>query len=176
MHLAQNTPQARGKGRPTTRETAQASLGAILNLVRSGKATTRQELERESELGRAVVADRLATLIEIGLIDESELGAATGGRAPRLVRFEAELRLHPGRDAGPVGTGGRNGRSVRAAFHGAPRGGRPAAPAGGSDRCADHCAVRLVDRQASRMRHVLWGIVDFDARASRSAATRTSVS
>jgi predicted NBD/HSP70 family sugar kinase len=81
----------RGKGRPTTRESATASLGAILNLIRSGRATTRQELERESEQGRAVVADRLATLTDIGLIEETELGIASGGRAPRLVRFRINL-------------------------------------------------------------------------------------
>jgi len=57
--------------------------------VRTERATTRQELERESELGRAVVADRLGTLTELNLLDESELGTATGGRAPRLVRFSA---------------------------------------------------------------------------------------
>ena len=33
------------------------------------------------------MADRLGTLADIGLIDESETGVATGGRAPRLVRF-----------------------------------------------------------------------------------------
>lgn len=81
----------RGKGRPTTRESAAASLGTILNLIRTGRATTRQELERESEQGRAVVSDRLATLTDIGLIEETELGIASGGRAPRLVRFRLNL-------------------------------------------------------------------------------------
>lgn len=80
----------RRKGRPRVSETAAPSLVEILNLVRTGKATTRQEIERRSELGRAVVADRLGTLSELGLIDESELGAATGGRAPRLVRFMSD--------------------------------------------------------------------------------------
>lgn len=61
----------------------------ILNLIRSERATTRQTLERESELGRAIVADRLQMLSDLGLVDESELGLATGGRAPRLVRFTA---------------------------------------------------------------------------------------
>lgn len=86
-----SNPPSRGKGRPTTRESAGPSLGAILNLIRSGRAATRQELERESELGRAVVTDRVATLAEIGFIEESELGAASGGRAPRLVRFKKDL-------------------------------------------------------------------------------------
>jgi len=70
-------------------ETAAPSLVELLNLVRSEAATTRQELERQSDLGRAVVADRLTMLGELGLVDESELGATTGGRAPRLVRFAA---------------------------------------------------------------------------------------
>ncbi|TKT56307.1 ROK family protein [Agrobacterium sp. LC34] len=80
----------RRKGRPRVTETAAPSLVEILNLVRTEQATTRQEIERQSELGRAVVADRLGTLGELGLVDESELGAASGGRAPRLVRFAAD--------------------------------------------------------------------------------------
>ena len=80
----------RGKGRPRIVETAGPSLADILNLVRIEGATTRQEIERTSEFSRAVVADRLGTLTELGLIDESESGVATGGRAPRLVRFVAE--------------------------------------------------------------------------------------
>jgi predicted NBD/HSP70 family sugar kinase len=81
--------QPRRKGRPRISETAAPSLVEILNLVRTEKASTRQELERESELGRAVVADRLGTLAELALVDESELATAAGGRAPRLVRFSA---------------------------------------------------------------------------------------
>lgn len=85
------TPAVRGKGRPTTRDSAAASLGTVLNLIRTGRATTRQELERESELGRAVISDRVTTLADIGLIIESELGVATGGRAPRLVQLRTGL-------------------------------------------------------------------------------------
>lgn len=74
-------------------ESERQSLSAILNLVRLGLANTRQEIEKQLSLGRAVVADRLATLNKLGLIDESELGPATGGRAPRLVRFRADAGL-----------------------------------------------------------------------------------
>ncbi|MCW5706424.1 ROK family protein [Shinella sp.] len=87
---AQTDGYPRRKGRPRVSETAAPSLVDILNLVRTEQATTRQEIERHSELGRAVVADRLGTLGELGLIDESELGTPTGGRAPRLVRFAAD--------------------------------------------------------------------------------------
>ena len=65
------------------------SLALILDLVRSDRSGTRQEIERLSGLGRAVVADRLSTLIRNGLVVEGELGASTGGRAPRQVRFGA---------------------------------------------------------------------------------------
>src|SRR5271166_3932038 len=77
-------------GRPTTLESGGASLAKILTLVRNGVATTRLAIERESELGRAVVADRLSTLERLGLIAEGELGPAIGGRAPRHVRFCAD--------------------------------------------------------------------------------------
>ncbi len=80
---------ARGKGRPRVADTAAPSLVELLNMIRAADTTTRQELERRSELGRAVVADRLTMLADLGLIDESELGAATGGRAPRLVQLAA---------------------------------------------------------------------------------------
>ena len=77
-------------GRPTTLESGGGSLAAILWLIRNGVATTRLEIEREAELGRAVVSDRLATLERLGLIEEGHLGPAIGGRAPRHVRFRAE--------------------------------------------------------------------------------------
>ena len=65
----------------------QRSLALILELIRTGDANTRLELERVSGLGRAIVADRLARLSELGLIDEGETGPASGGRAPRNSRF-----------------------------------------------------------------------------------------
>jgi predicted NBD/HSP70 family sugar kinase len=85
--VAQRKTAPRSVGRPRSIDAAQASLALLLNLVRTGAATTRQELERGSELGRAVVTDRLATMIELGLLKEGELGQATGGRAPRQMQF-----------------------------------------------------------------------------------------
>ena len=90
---AAESSRLRGKGRPRTSETAIPSLIEILNLIRTERASTRQELEREAELGRAVVADRLQLLSDLNLVDESELGHATGGRAPRLVKFSARRGL-----------------------------------------------------------------------------------
>lgn len=82
-------PARRPVGRPRTLDAAQASLGQLLNLVRTGAAATRQELERATALGRAVVADRLAALVALGVVEEGDLGRATGGRAPRRMRFRA---------------------------------------------------------------------------------------
>lgn len=88
--MAEEKTALRSVGRPRSVDAAQASLALLLNLVRTETATTRQELERSSELGRAVVADRLATMIELGLLKEGELGQATGGRAPRQMRFRQD--------------------------------------------------------------------------------------
>lgn len=88
--VAEEKTAQRSVGRPRSVEAAQASLALLLNLVRTGTATTRQELERRSELGRAVVADRLATMIDLGLLKEGELGQATGGRAPRQMQFRQD--------------------------------------------------------------------------------------
>ncbi len=56
-----------------------------------------------------MVADRLKMLGDLGLVDESELGTATGGRAPRLVRFAARRAaiLLATLDQTPMGWGGR---------------------------------------------------------------------
>jgi len=77
-------------GRPRTINVAQASLAQLLLLVRSGRATTRLDLERQSDLTRAVVADRLAALHTLGLLDQGELGEPVGGRAPRHMQFRAD--------------------------------------------------------------------------------------
>lgn len=88
MRIDKSAPnRQKGKGRPRNSEASTASLVAVLNHVRLSEATTRQELERVSEYGRAIIADRLAILSELGLLNESETGVATGGRAPRLVQF-----------------------------------------------------------------------------------------
>ncbi|MDQ0393323.1 ROK family protein [Labrys monachus] len=71
-------------------ESERQSLAALLDILRKAEAATRLDLEREARLGRAVVADRLATLARFGLVDEGGVGRSIGGRAPRLLRFRAE--------------------------------------------------------------------------------------
>jgi predicted NBD/HSP70 family sugar kinase len=84
-------PWRRRVGRPRILESGGPSLAVILSLVRAG-ALTRLDIERKSALGRAAVADRLAMLERLGLVEESELGRPQGGRAPRHVR----LRVNAG--------------------------------------------------------------------------------
>src|SRR4051794_9000023 len=77
-------------GRPRTTETGGASLALLMSLVRSGTATTRLDLERQAELGRAVITDRLGMLQALGILAEGEIGRAKGGRAPRHLRFRED--------------------------------------------------------------------------------------
>lgn len=97
-------------------ESERQSLASILTIVRNGGATTRLEIERDARLGRAVVVDRLATLVSLGLIDDRGVGQSVGGRAPRLVRFRAEagrvLVANIDRDTIGVGLAGLDGQLV----------------------------------------------------------------
>ena len=62
----------------------------IVNLVRTGEATTRPEIGRVTGLGRGVVTQRVEQAIQLGFLGEGEFGASSGGRAPRTLRFRAE--------------------------------------------------------------------------------------
>jgi glucokinase-like ROK family protein len=65
----------------------------VLKLIRAGEASTRPELGRKSGLGRSVISQRVADLIDAGLVSDDQLGPSAGGRAPREVRFRAEAGL-----------------------------------------------------------------------------------
>jgi glucokinase-like ROK family protein len=67
------------------------SLVTILDSVRDSQAQTRPELIAHTGLSRAVVTQRVSELFESGLLEEAELGASTGGRAPRILRFRSEI-------------------------------------------------------------------------------------
>jgi len=81
----------------------QMTLAVVIDLVRSGKAVTRPELERVSGLGRTVVNQRVATAIALGLMVEDSLSPSTGGRAPRQLRFRSEAGLILVADIGASG-------------------------------------------------------------------------
>lgn len=64
-----------------------ASAGEVLDLIRSGRATTRSEIGRVTGLSRTAVAARLSTLLRSGLVVEGEEGPSSGGRPPARLRF-----------------------------------------------------------------------------------------
>jgi glucokinase-like ROK family protein len=68
-------------------------LVTVLDLVRLGRARSRPELARMSGLGRGAVTQRVAELLDRGLLVESELGRSTGGRPPRELAVHAEAGL-----------------------------------------------------------------------------------
>jgi glucokinase-like ROK family protein len=65
-------------------------LVTVLDFVRTHGSTTRPTLVQATGLSRAVVTQRVAELLDYGLLVEGELGPSTGGRAPRLLRFRAD--------------------------------------------------------------------------------------
>lgn len=66
------------------------SLLRVVHLVRSGKATTRPEIGKVTGLSRGVVTQRVDRAIEMGFLEDAELGPSAGGRAPRVLRFRSE--------------------------------------------------------------------------------------
>lgn len=66
------------------------SLLRIVNMVRSGAASTRPEIGRMTGLGRGVVTQRVDLAIQMGYLEDGEFGPSSGGRAPRRLRFRAE--------------------------------------------------------------------------------------
>ncbi|HKT57054.1 MAG TPA: ROK family protein [Microbacterium sp.] len=69
------------------------SLLRIVNMVRTGEASTRPEIGRLTGLGRGVVAQRVDAAIGMGFLEDGEFGPSSGGRAPRTLRFRADQGL-----------------------------------------------------------------------------------
>lgn len=66
------------------------SLLRVVNLVRTGEATTRPEISRLTGLGRGVVTQRVDQAMQLGFLADSEFAPSTGGRAARTLRFRVE--------------------------------------------------------------------------------------
>ncbi len=66
------------------------SAGELLQLVRSGAATTRPELGRVTGLSRTAVTQRVDALRDLGLLLEHDPTGSTGGRPPSQLRFNAD--------------------------------------------------------------------------------------
>ena len=150
---------------------------------------TRQRLVHATGLSRAVVTQRVAQLLDYGLLAEGELGPSTGGRAPRLLRLRA--------DAGHLLVADLGATSIDVAvadLSGAVVGHleETADIADGPDVILDRVEAMFVDcRRGVEAPGQLWGIgigvpgpVEFEsgrpaatpARASPSAITFTSLS
>lgn len=67
------------------------SLITVIDLVRTQVAVSRPEIGRISNFGRSIVSQRVEEAINLGLLVEGELGESNGGRAPRVLEFNAQL-------------------------------------------------------------------------------------
>jgi glucokinase-like ROK family protein len=66
------------------------ALIAVLDEVRLGHSQSRSDLVVRTGLSRSVVAQRVAELLERGLVVEGDPGPSTGGRPPRQLTFRAD--------------------------------------------------------------------------------------
>jgi predicted NBD/HSP70 family sugar kinase len=76
-------------GRTSLRVPNPATAGQVFRLIRTGEATTRTEVGRLTGLSRTAVAARVAALVELGLIRETEEAASGVGRPPTRLAFDA---------------------------------------------------------------------------------------
>jgi predicted NBD/HSP70 family sugar kinase len=67
-----------------------SSAGDVFVLIRELRDTTRAELGQLTGLSRTAVAARVAALVELGLVVESEQTASTGGRPATMLTFDAD--------------------------------------------------------------------------------------
>lgn len=62
----------------------------VVDLVRRGRASTRQQLAQMTGMGRNTISSLLSTAVSLGLIAPNGSGPSTGGRAPATWRFRQE--------------------------------------------------------------------------------------
>ena len=65
----------------------------VVDLVRRGRASTRQQLAQMTGMGRNTISSLLNTAVALGLIAPNGSGPSTGGRAPATWRFRQEEGL-----------------------------------------------------------------------------------
>ncbi|MFD4420344.1 ROK family protein [Agromyces sp. NPDC058484] len=73
--------------------TGSASAGEILELVRSGRARTRREVQELTGLSRSTLSLRMSQLIAAGYVRESGQVAASTGRPARILSFDEHGQL-----------------------------------------------------------------------------------
>lgn len=70
-----------------------ANVGEVFALIRELRDTTRTELGQLTGLSRTAVAARVAALLEVGLVAESERAASTGGRPAAMLTFDGDAGI-----------------------------------------------------------------------------------
>lgn len=64
--------------------------GRIIDFVRTGRALTRPAIERETGLGRKLVAQRVQQAIDVGLLEDGDIAPSAGGRPSRTLRMRSD--------------------------------------------------------------------------------------
>jgi glucokinase-like ROK family protein len=133
------------------------ALVTVLDEVRHGQSRSRSVLAARTGLGRAIVAARVAELVDRGLVLEADVGPSTGGRPPRQLAFRA--------DAGHVLVADLGATSIDVALTSLD--GRilahldePASIVAGPEACLDRVdeLFTTVLRTSQRVPGALWGV------------------
>ncbi|WP_236792726.1 ROK family transcriptional regulator [Amycolatopsis sp. GM8] len=82
------------------REGPPEGRGALFQLLRDGKPRTRAELSAETGLARSTIAERIESLLAIGLLRHAEKAGSTGGRPPSMFAFNPGARVVLAADIG----------------------------------------------------------------------------
>ena len=93
-----------------------ATAGDVLELVRTGRASTRSDVSRLTGLSRTAVVSRVSTLVDAGLLILGEGVASTGGRPPGSLVFNHDagvvLGVAVGRSRSQLGVYDLEGREL----------------------------------------------------------------
>lgn len=69
------------------------SVGEVFALIRELRVTTRAELVAKTSLSRTAVTARVAALLELGLVAETDRAPSTGGRPAATLSFDADAGI-----------------------------------------------------------------------------------
>ncbi|GAA1477618.1 ROK family transcriptional regulator [Nocardioides aestuarii] len=148
---------------------SETSAGALLALVRSGRAATRTDLGHQTGLSRTAVSSRVSSLLDAGLLVEAGELASTGGRPAGALVFHAEaasvVGVAVGRSRSQIGVFDLEGAVQETESHDHEVGSGP-------DEVMPHLAERLTTMLEGRSRPVLGlglslpGTVDPERRVS----------
>lgn len=84
----------------------EANRSILIDVLRSGGELSRSDVARRTTLAKPTVSAIVEQLIEEGIVREIGLGAATptGGRRPRLLKYEARAEVYCGVQVGVTNT------------------------------------------------------------------------